>query len=193
MKREFLKNLNIEGLTDEAIDKIMGENGKDVEAMKAKFEAETSEKTALQTTLKERDDQLEKLKTESGAADTLKQQISELQAANAQKEKEYAADMKRIKRESIDDRLLSEAKVRNPIAAKPFLAAIDDGVDDDAYLAVRKQHIEDLTKSESTNFLFLAESAGSNPEPPKFIGTKPGETGKTPNEADLFAKGFDGI
>ena len=34
MKREFLKS--IEGLTDEAIDKIMAEAGKDVEAAKAK-------------------------------------------------------------------------------------------------------------------------------------------------------------
>ena len=38
MKREFLKNLNIEGLTDEIINKIMEENGKDVEAVKAKLE-----------------------------------------------------------------------------------------------------------------------------------------------------------
>lgn len=34
MKREFLKA--IEGLSDEAIDKIMAENGKDIEAEKAK-------------------------------------------------------------------------------------------------------------------------------------------------------------
>lgn len=35
MKREFLKA--IEGLTDEAIDKIMAENGKDIEATKGKY------------------------------------------------------------------------------------------------------------------------------------------------------------
>ena len=34
MKREFLKG--IEGLTEEAIDSIMAENGKDIEAEKAK-------------------------------------------------------------------------------------------------------------------------------------------------------------
>lgn len=36
MKREFLKGLNIEGLTDEAIDKIMSEAGKDLEKEKSK-------------------------------------------------------------------------------------------------------------------------------------------------------------
>jgi len=35
MKRDFLKA--IEGLTDEAIDKIMAENGKDIEAIKGKY------------------------------------------------------------------------------------------------------------------------------------------------------------
>mgnify|MGYP001497939714 CR=1 FL=1 len=41
MKREFLKS--IEGLTDEAIDKIMAEYGKDVEALKGKITAAETE------------------------------------------------------------------------------------------------------------------------------------------------------
>lgn len=36
MKREFIKGLNVEGLTDEIIEKIMAENGKDIEAAKTK-------------------------------------------------------------------------------------------------------------------------------------------------------------
>jgi len=51
MKREFLKNLGIEGLTDEVIEKIMKENGTDIEATKAKTD-KTQEIENLKTELK---------------------------------------------------------------------------------------------------------------------------------------------
>lgn len=38
MKREFIKGLNIEGLTEEIIDKIMSENGKDIQKEQQKAE-----------------------------------------------------------------------------------------------------------------------------------------------------------
>ena len=48
MKREFLEGL---GLEKEAIDKIMAENGKDIEAEKTKTTAMTSERDTLQKSL----------------------------------------------------------------------------------------------------------------------------------------------
>lgn len=47
MKREFLKGL---GLTDEAIDSVMAENGRDIERQKEKLEAQKAEMEALQHT-----------------------------------------------------------------------------------------------------------------------------------------------
>lgn len=46
MKREFIKGL-LPDITDEVLDKIMGENGKDVEGVKAKFADYDSMKTQL--------------------------------------------------------------------------------------------------------------------------------------------------
>jgi hypothetical protein len=168
MNKETLKEF---GLTDEHADKVMGAlDGAFVP--KSRFDEVNTEKNQLKASLKERDGQLETLKTESGAAEKLKQQISDLQTANAQKEQEHAAEMKRVKREALDERLLTEAKAINALAVKPFLSAIDDGVDDEGYIAVRKQHIEALTKQDSTKFLFQAPQ-----EAPGFVGVKPGETG----------------
>jgi hypothetical protein len=56
MKREFLKSLGIEGLTDEAIDKIMAENGKDLEKSKQATEKVTQEKENLKEELKSKDE-----------------------------------------------------------------------------------------------------------------------------------------
>lgn len=159
------------GLTEEQVDKVMEAlNGAFV--TKARFDEVNTEKNQLKASLKERDEQLEKLKNESGVAEKLKTQIAELQAANQQKDKEHAAEIKRLKREALDDRLLNEANAINALAVKPFLTTIDDSVDDEGYIALRKQQIEALSKADSTKFLFKAAD-----ETQTFTGTKPGETG----------------
>lgn len=52
MKREFLEGL---GLEKDAIDKIMAENGKDIEAGKAKLEEEQRLRQAAEQAVKDRD------------------------------------------------------------------------------------------------------------------------------------------
>lgn len=58
MKREFLKGLGIEGLTDEVIEKIMAENGKDIEATKTKAD-KSQEIENLKSQLSEKDKLIE--------------------------------------------------------------------------------------------------------------------------------------
>lgn len=55
MKREFIKGLNIEGLTDDVIDKIIAENGKDIQREQLKAEKSSQELENLQSQLKEKD------------------------------------------------------------------------------------------------------------------------------------------
>ena len=55
MKREFLEGL---GLEKDAIDKIMAENGKDIEAGKAKLEEEQRLRQAAEQAVKDRDKQI---------------------------------------------------------------------------------------------------------------------------------------
>jgi hypothetical protein len=169
MTKDTLKGF---GLTDDQIDQVWkGLDGNYV--TKSRFNEVNEEKKRLQESLNERDKQLEALKSESGAAEALKQQIEELQKANAEKENTHAAELKRLKRDALDERLLTESKAINPIAVKPFLAAIDDGIDDEGYVALRQQHIEALTKSDSMKFLFQVDQAGAH----TFVGVKPAESG----------------
>ena len=79
MKREFLKS--IEGLTDEAIDKIIAENGKDIEATKVKTGQATEKVTQ----------ELENLKSE------LESNKQTLEQANAQIEKFKGLDVEGVK------------------------------------------------------------------------------------------------
>ena len=164
------------GLTEEVAAKVETASLEELKGFipKARFDEVNTEVKQLKDSLKERDGQLETLKNTAGAVDALKQQITELQNANQQKDKEHAAEMKRVRRESLDERLLMESGAINALAVKPFLIAIDDGVDDEGYTALRRQHIEALTKSDSTKFLF---KAADNQQNPTFTGIKPGETG----------------
>jgi len=59
MKREFLKELGIE---DEVIDKIMTENGKDIEALKTQAGALTAERDGLKEQLAAANEQIEGFK-----------------------------------------------------------------------------------------------------------------------------------
>jgi hypothetical protein len=163
------------GLTEEQADKVMAAlDGAFV--TKSRFDTVNAEVKQLKETLEGRNEQLESLKKESGTAEKLKAQIEEMQAANTQREKEHASEMKRLKREALDERLLTEAKAINALAVKPFLGTIDDSVDDEGYTALRKQQIEALSKAETTKFLFRAEGEGGD----GFVGVNPGETGTPP-------------
>jgi len=88
-------------LKKEVIDKIMAENGSDIEAAKAesktKLETLETENTQLKSQVTERDSQLETLKASTGDVEATKAQIMTLQADNLAAKEKYEADMKELK------------------------------------------------------------------------------------------------
>lgn len=78
MKREFLKGF--EGLTDEAIDKIMAENGKDIEAEKAKNTALKSENDTLKADKKALEDKITEFNESAKSAEEIKKELDGLKA-----------------------------------------------------------------------------------------------------------------
>lgn len=94
MKRKFLEDL---GLEKDAIDKIMAENGSDVNAAKADYEATKQQLESANAQIQERDKQLETLRKSSGDNETLQKQITDLQAENKAAKEKYEADMKELK------------------------------------------------------------------------------------------------
>lgn len=94
MKRKFLEDL---GLEKEAIDKIMAENGTDIETAKAEYETLKQQLNTANTQIQERDNQLDTLKKSSGDNEALTQQINTLQEENKAAREKYEADMKELK------------------------------------------------------------------------------------------------
>ncbi len=94
MKRKFLEDL---GLEKEAIDKVMTENGNDVNAAKADYDSLKQQLDAANIQTQERDTQLEQLKNSTGDVEAMKQQIITLQAENLAAKEKYEADLKDLK------------------------------------------------------------------------------------------------
>ena len=175
MKRKFLEDM---GLPKEQVDSILDANSQDIGKAKGDFDgiqeklnAAQAEITTLKGQVKDRDAQLETLKKSTGDVDDLKKQIETLQNDNKAKDKEYAAEIKRIKVDSAVNAALTAAKAKNLTAAKALLTDLDKAeLLEDGSVKGLSEQIEKLVKADDTKFLFDTSK-------PSFKGAKPGESG----------------
>lgn len=117
MKREFLKEL---GLTDEQIDKIMSENGKDVEKAKGDLSTKETELESTKKQLKKANKQIEEFKEMDiegikAAADDYKEKYEKAQ-------KEAKEEMDKLKFNHKLEGALTGAKAKN---IKAVMALLD--------------------------------------------------------------------
>ena len=146
------------GLTEEQANKVMeGLNGSFV--TKTRFNEVNEELKTAKATITERDGQLNALKTSGADAAALQAQITQLQADNAAKDQEHAAEIKKIKIENAVEKALTDAKAINPATVKPLLAAFLEkaDLDDDGTIRGLADEIGKLAKAEGTSFLFKAD------------------------------------
>lgn len=146
------------GLTEEQATKVMeGLNGSFV--TKTRFNEVNEELKTAKATITERDGQLNALKTSGADAAALQAQITQLQADNAAKDQEHAAEIKKIKIENAVEKALTDAKAINPATVKPLLAAFLEKADleDDGTIRGLADEIGKLAKAEGTSFLFKAD------------------------------------
>ena len=149
MQRKFLEDL---GLEKEIVDKIMAENGSDIEKTKSKLETE-------------RDSYKEQLETAQNAlkefdgvdVNEMKEKISQLTADMAAKDAEHQARIADIEFNSALDTALTASKARNAKAVKALL--------DLDKLKTSKNQTEDIktaleaVKAEN-DYLFVSENKG---------------------------------
>ena len=175
------------GLTEEQANKVMeGLNGSFV--TKARFNEVNEENKALKAQVSERDGQIDTLKKSAGDNTELQNQITALQEANKQKDKDHANEIKALKIGNAVDLALSTAKAKNHIAVKALLADFltkaelaDDGT-------VKGLDDEKLVKGEDTAFLF------DNTGKAKFKGAKAAEKSDPHNQPtgdDLSKMSYD--
>ena len=181
MKKEDFVKL---GVDEELAKKLETASLEELKAFipKTRFDEVNTAKNTAEALVKERDGQIEALKNSNGDVEALKKQIADLQADNKAKADEHAAEIKRMQRESVDNELLSTAKVKNSKAALALLEAIEDGVDIESYKAKRSEQIAALQKSD--NYLFEAKETK-----PKMKGASVGES--SDNEPGITKEQFN--
>ena len=146
------------GLTEEQATKVMGGlNGSFV--TKTRFNEVNEELKTAKATITDRDTQLETLKKSGADATALQEQITQLQADNAAKDKAHAEEIQKIKMDNAVDKALTDAKAINPATVKPLLAAFLEKavLDDDGTIRGLADEIGKLAKTEGTSFLFKAD------------------------------------
>lgn len=159
MKREFLKNME---LTDEQIDAIMAENGKDVNSLKEQVNSLTSEKEGLQSQLNDRDTQLKDLKGKVKDSDELTAEIDKLQKANKEAKEKYEADLTAQQKSFLVDKALTSAGARNAQAVSALLDLDSVEVKDGQLVG-----LDDQLKAlrESDGYMFKEDPQPSEPQP----------------------------
>lgn len=159
MKREFLKDMK---LTDEQIDAIMAENGKDVNGLKEQVNSLTTEKDGLQSQLTERDTQLKDLKGKVKDSDELTAEIDKLQKANKEAKEKYEADLTAQQKSFLVDKALTNAGARNAQAVSALLDLDSVEVKDGQLVG-----LDDQLKAlrESDGYMFKEDPQPSEPQP----------------------------
>ena len=184
MKREFLKDLGIEA---EAIEKIMAENGKDIEKAKGsadenagKVKQLEAENKSLKDTIAERDTQLETLKKESGDNKELQAKIDQLTADNKSAAEKHEAEMAALKKSHAIEAGLTAASAKGVKAVMPYIDMDKVDFDSKGNLTGLEEQIKALKEGEETKFLF-GDGA------PTIKGAQPGQS-SDPNGGGGYTK-----
>lgn len=173
MKREFLKGFE---LADDIIDKIMAENGKDVEAVKAKY----ADYDDVKTQLSEANTQIEAFKGMD--IDGIKKAAEDWKTKAEKAEADALAKISALQFDHALDVALSGAKAKNAKAVKALLDMDGLKLNGGEIVGLSEQ----LTKLKLDNdYLFESEEAT-----PSIVKPTPGAGGKAGEDAIRAAMGL---
>lgn len=173
------------GLTEEQANKVMESlNGSFV--TKSRFNEVNTELQNARKTIGERDRQLEELKESTGDTQALQNQITKLQADNANQKETHEAEIKALKVANAVDMALTNAKAKNNTAVKALLTAFLEKAElaDDGTVKGLDDEIGKLVKGSDTAFLFDT-AAGT-----KFKGARAAERGDSSGQGEMTLEKF---
>lgn len=160
MTREELKAL---GLTDEQIEKVVEDYGKNY-VTKVQFNKKNDALKQAEESLEAMQSDMDALKKTNADNAELTKQIDEMKAAQVKRDEEYTAQIHKMELDGIVERTLLSSKVKNAKAVRALLDLEDAKVKDGTIKGLDDQ----LTKlKESDPYLFESES--------KPTGVTPGE------------------
>lgn len=171
MKRKFLEDL---GLEDEAINKIMAENGKDLNDLKAKVDDLTEQIGVKDTTIKQKNERISEL--EKVDVEALKKEQFDLGKAEGSKEIEV------FKKQNALDKALQGYKAKDASILSKMLD-MEKVKFNDKFEIVEGLEEQINPLKESHNYLFESE------EPvPQFTGGITPPKGNNDTKADQMLK-----
>lgn len=180
MKRTELEAL---GMTKEQIDAVMKINGDDIENAKTVNAAEITnlkaENETLSKQVKDRDKQIDTLKTSAGDNEELRKQIETLQADNKAKDEAHAKEMTQLKIDAAVEKALTDGGAKNIKAVKALLDLADAKLSDDGTIKGLSEQIDKLKADEGSKFLFNATE--SKVQQQTFTGFQPGAATTIPD------------
>ncbi len=148
MTKEDLLKL---GLTEEQVKTVL--DGFKDHVTKETHEELKTENTRLLSEVKDRDKQLNSLKTSVKDVEGLQEQINALQEENKQKDEKHKQEVIDAKIESAIDIAITKANGKNPKAIKALLDLESVKFEDGKVTGLDKQ-FEKLVKGEDSSFLF---------------------------------------
>ena len=156
MKREFLKEL---GITDEQIDKIMAENGGDIQREQDKLNEKVKELEIVSGQLTEANKTIKSYKD---------MDIDKIKQSSAEWEEKYnkaMGDLKTERESNLLDKLLLSVNTHDADVVKGLLKKEELVFKDDNVLGLDKQ-IETLKKDKP--YLFKEDNTDGDKKPPTF-------------------------
>jgi len=188
MKKDELVKL---GLTEEDAEKVAKASEEELKGFvpKSRFDEVNEARKHAEDSVKERDKQIEGLKSSAGDAEKLKQQIEQLQQDNKAKDSSHALEIKKLKIDNAVDSALSAAKAKNLKAVRALLDLDKAELSEDGTVKGLAEQIKKLSEADDSKFLF--ESSGK----PKLKGAKTGEDGIHDDDGkpDLSKMSYDEI
>lgn len=157
MKREELKE---HGLSEEQINFVMAQNGKDVNALNDKINGLTSERDGLQKQIDDRDEQLTTLKKSAKDNEELQSQIKQLQDENKTAKQNYQDQLAKQNKSFKIEGALRDAKAKNIKTVLPLIDTEKVSVNDDGSLNGLSEQLDAVKKDNS--FLFEADQPKPN-------------------------------
>lgn len=171
MKTEFLKEL---GLSPEAINRIMAENGKDIEGYKTQLASLTTEKGQLETQIAEANKAIAGFK--SLDIDKIKQTATEWESKYNDLVAESAKQIRQLKFDTALDNDLRAVKAKNNKAVKALLQTDKITLNEDGTLLGLKEQLDNVRKENP----YLFDDAEEKKVPQVVSGTE----GKTKTDKD---------
>lgn len=162
MKRKFLEEL---GLEKEVIDKIMAENGADIEAEKAKAVEATNKLESITTQLTEANNTIKDLKKNNSSNEALQTKVKEYENTIKTQKADYEAKVRNLTLDSAIEKALSSAKAKHSDLLSTKIDRNKLVIGDDGKVTGLDEQLEGL--KESYKDLFEEKITGIPPVNPE--------------------------